>query len=167
MVANSLAESSKAVTADKCYNLRVVECRLAAVMLGLALGVPRVSGSRPLVQIGSSACMWRWQPPCSAYLSRVACPEQSVQSRVSQAVGHVGVWAAQEKALQLQTLRELEPVVAESASSQQQAGELELCQQAVQRHLHEGTYQQDEIEEALGTTLQQLFEGSPTSHRQA
>lgn len=42
VIANSLAESQKAVTADKCYNLRVVECRLAAIVLGLALGVPRV-----------------------------------------------------------------------------------------------------------------------------
>mmetsp|Transcript_13436 Transcript_13436/g.40635 ORF Transcript_13436/g.40635 Transcript_13436/m.40635 type:complete len:492 (-) Transcript_13436:416-1891(-) len=41
VIANSLAESQKAVTADKCYNLRVVECRLAAVLLTLALGHPR------------------------------------------------------------------------------------------------------------------------------
>jgi galactokinase len=80
---------------------------------------------------------------------------------------NVGAWAAQEKALQLQTLRELEPVVAESAGGQQRAGELELCQEAVRRHLHEGAYQQDEIEEALGTTLQQLFDSSPSSQRQA
>lgn len=58
-------------------------------------------------------------------------------------------------------------MVAESASSQQRAGELELCQEAVRRHLHEGVYQQDEIEEALGTTLQQLFDSSPSSQRQA
>ena len=58
-------------------------------------------------------------------------------------------------------------MVAESAGGQQRAGELELCQEAVRRHLHEGAYQQDEIEEALGTTLQQLFDSSPSSQRQA
>lgn len=42
MVANSLAESKKAVTADTCYNLRVVECRLAAVVLAIQLGLPQV-----------------------------------------------------------------------------------------------------------------------------
>jgi hypothetical protein len=77
------------------------------------------------------------------------------------------VCTSQEKALQLQTLKELEPVVAESAGSQQQVSELELCQQAVRQHLHEGAYQQGEIEEALGTTLQQLFDDSPSSRRRA
>lgn len=43
VIANSLAESQKAVNADKCYNLRVVECRLAAIVLGLALGIRQVS----------------------------------------------------------------------------------------------------------------------------
>ena len=42
VVANSLAESKKAVTADTCYNLRVVECRLAAIVLAIQLGLPKV-----------------------------------------------------------------------------------------------------------------------------
>lgn len=41
VIANSLAESQKAVTADRCYNLRVVECRLAAAVLCIALGRSR------------------------------------------------------------------------------------------------------------------------------
>lgn len=40
VVANSLAVSTKAVTAAGRYNARVVECRLAAAALGLALGLP-------------------------------------------------------------------------------------------------------------------------------
>lgn len=42
VIANSLAESKKAVTADTCYNLRVVECRLAAIVLAIQLGQPQV-----------------------------------------------------------------------------------------------------------------------------
>lgn len=42
VIANSLAESKKAVTADTCYNLRVVECRLAAIVLAVQLGQPPV-----------------------------------------------------------------------------------------------------------------------------
>jgi len=42
VIANSLAESQKAVTADKCYNLRVVECRLAAMVLAIALDQDQV-----------------------------------------------------------------------------------------------------------------------------
>lgn len=113
----------------------------------------------------------------------------------------------QEKALQLQTLKELEPVVSDSAGGQQHASELELCQvpdsasrigipysfaeclsfnsralalalhfvglqlasshaqEAVRRHLHSGAYQQQEIEEALGAPLQQLFADNPSSLR--
>ena len=39
VIANSLAVSKKAETADARYNLRVVECRLAAAALGVALGL--------------------------------------------------------------------------------------------------------------------------------
>jgi galactokinase len=42
VIANSLAVSQKAVSAAKQYNLRVVECRLAAALLGLRLGVSKV-----------------------------------------------------------------------------------------------------------------------------
>uniref|UniRef100_A0A383V891 Galactokinase n=1 Tax=Tetradesmus obliquus TaxID=3088 RepID=A0A383V891_TETOB len=40
VIANSMAVSKKAETADRRYNLRVVECRLAAMMLAVALGKP-------------------------------------------------------------------------------------------------------------------------------
>lgn len=45
----------------RCYNLRVVECRLAAVLLTLALGHPRVPSARPylahrLPQFSHPAC---------------------------------------------------------------------------------------------------------------
>lgn len=40
VIANSLAESQKAVTAVTNYNNRVVECRLAAIMLAVKLGMP-------------------------------------------------------------------------------------------------------------------------------
>lgn len=46
-------------------------------------------------------------------------------------------------------------------------GVLEQCQAAVQQHLHQGTYQQQEIEEALGTSLQQLFADNPSYLRWA
>ncbi|KAJ7980417.1 Galactokinase [Quillaja saponaria] len=39
VIANSLAESQKAVTAAINYNNRVVECRLAAIVLGIKLGM--------------------------------------------------------------------------------------------------------------------------------
>lgn len=40
VIANSLAESNKAVTAATNYNNRVVECRLAAIVLAVKLGMP-------------------------------------------------------------------------------------------------------------------------------
>ncbi|CAF2126516.1 unnamed protein product [Brassica napus] len=39
VVAHSLAESQKAVTAAKNFNKRVVECRLASIILGIKLGM--------------------------------------------------------------------------------------------------------------------------------
>lgn len=39
VIANSLAESQKAVTAATNYNNRVVECRLASIVLGIKLGM--------------------------------------------------------------------------------------------------------------------------------
>ncbi|KAJ4955963.1 hypothetical protein NE237_012746 [Protea cynaroides] len=41
VIAHSLAESQKAVTAATNYNNRVVECRLAAIVLGIKLGMKR------------------------------------------------------------------------------------------------------------------------------
>eukprot|EP00983_Pelagomonas_calceolata_P125448 1161212-Pelagomonas_calceolata.AAC.18 len=41
VVANSLAVSNKAEAAPRRYNLRVVECRLAAIMMALAMGATK------------------------------------------------------------------------------------------------------------------------------
>lgn len=43
VVANSLTVSNKAETGEGRYNLRVVECRLAAILLAIALGETKVS----------------------------------------------------------------------------------------------------------------------------
>lgn len=42
VVANSLTVSNKAETGEGRYNLRVVECRLAAIALAIALAKPKV-----------------------------------------------------------------------------------------------------------------------------
>ncbi len=47
VIANSLTESAKAVSADRQYNMRVVECRLATALLGLKLGLSPVRSSPP------------------------------------------------------------------------------------------------------------------------
>ena len=44
VIANSLAVSAKAVTADKQYNLRVTECKLGAIIIGKQIGVEFVKG---------------------------------------------------------------------------------------------------------------------------
>ncbi|KAK9845404.1 hypothetical protein WJX81_005682 [Elliptochloris bilobata] len=50
VIANSLTVSKKAVSADFQYNMRVTECRLAAVALALACGVsPVEAGQRKLL----------------------------------------------------------------------------------------------------------------------
>ncbi len=41
VIGNSLTVSNKAETADKRYNLRVVECRLAAALLAKGLGADK------------------------------------------------------------------------------------------------------------------------------
>lgn len=48
VIANSLTVSNKAETAAGRYNMRVVECRLAAAVLAVTLGMPKVcTHSRP------------------------------------------------------------------------------------------------------------------------
>ena len=42
VIANSLTESNKAETAAARYNMRVVECRLAAAVLAVTLGQSKV-----------------------------------------------------------------------------------------------------------------------------
>ena len=44
VIANSLAVSAKAVTADKQYNLRVTECKLGAIIVGKKIGVEFAKG---------------------------------------------------------------------------------------------------------------------------
>ncbi len=46
VIAHSLAINKKAETADRQYNMRVVECRLASVVLALALGQEKVRVER-------------------------------------------------------------------------------------------------------------------------
>jgi len=46
VIANSLTVSKKAESADYEYNMRVTECRLAAVLLALACGAPAVRAPR-------------------------------------------------------------------------------------------------------------------------
>ena len=43
VIANSLTVSNKAETAAGRYNMRVVECKLAAAVLAVTLGMPKVS----------------------------------------------------------------------------------------------------------------------------
>ncbi|KAL8900446.1 MAG: hypothetical protein Q9207_005694 [Kuettlingeria erythrocarpa] len=48
MIAQSFVTSNKHVTAPRCYNLRVVECTLAAEMLAHSLGISLPDDSSPL-----------------------------------------------------------------------------------------------------------------------
>ena len=43
VIANSLTVSNKAETAAGRYNMRVVECKLAAAVLAATLGMPKVT----------------------------------------------------------------------------------------------------------------------------
>jgi len=45
VIANSLTVSNKAETAAGRYNMRVVECKLAAAVLAVTLGMSQVCGS--------------------------------------------------------------------------------------------------------------------------
>jgi len=93
------------------------------------------------------------------------------------------VCCSQAQALQLQTLKDLEPIVSQADGGNGRSGGGskssgggggsdggdigERCQAAVRRHLHEGAYQQQEIEGLLGTSLQEFFGSSPSSLRHA
>ena len=46
-------------------------------------------------------------------------------------------------------------------------GIAEQCQAAVRKHLHDGAYSQQEIEEALGQSLDKFFHESASSQRRA
>ena len=49
VVANSMAISEKKETATDCYNARVLECRLAAVVIAIAIDVVKSDGTRELI----------------------------------------------------------------------------------------------------------------------
>lgn len=51
VIANSLVTSNKYVSAGSCYNKRVVECRLAAQVIGTKLSVPNLKVIRTLGQL--------------------------------------------------------------------------------------------------------------------
>jgi len=51
VICNSLVESNKYVTANTCYNMRVVECRLAAVVLAKKLALPNWIDVRQLIHV--------------------------------------------------------------------------------------------------------------------
>ena len=60
VIANSLTVSNKAETAAGRYNMRVVECKLAAAVLAVTLGMPKVCSSLNLPQMaraGSIFCI--------------------------------------------------------------------------------------------------------------
>lgn len=59
VIANSLTVSAKAETAAARYNMRVVECRLAAMLLGLALGESKVEPVH-LNQSAKCSCRHCW-----------------------------------------------------------------------------------------------------------
>ncbi len=57
VIANSLTVSNKAETAAGRYNMRVVECKLAAAVLAVTLGMPKVCSSLnlpPMARAGSN-----------------------------------------------------------------------------------------------------------------
>ena len=55
VIANSLSVSAKAETAAGRYNMRVVECRLAAIWLALSLGMPR---ARSFLHTATALFVW-------------------------------------------------------------------------------------------------------------
>lgn len=59
VVANSLAVSNKAEAAPRRYNLRVVECRLAAMMVALALGATPEACRCVALHLEKSGCVCR------------------------------------------------------------------------------------------------------------
>eukprot|EP00798_Chlamydomonas_sp_ICE-L_P022440 gene22440-29553_t len=103
VLANSMATSEKAAGAHKRFNMRVVECRLAAAMLAVALG------------------------------------------------------ATKEKAVEIKTLKDVEPFVTEKFGA---GNVLAHAANAVREHLHSGLYTHEEIETSLGASLEKIFADS-------
>ena len=59
VVANSLTVSNKAETGEGRYNLRVVECRLAAIVMAIALGESKVKYPCILLHFASRGVLWQ------------------------------------------------------------------------------------------------------------
>lgn len=68
VIANSLTVSNKAETAAGRYNMRVVECRLAAAVLAITLGMPKVCSPFRHVHSHSS------YPSVTLWSSVSSCP---------------------------------------------------------------------------------------------
>lgn len=64
----------------------------------------------------------------------------------------------------VKTLKEVEAIVC-SRGGGNGGGSAEACLQAAREHLHGGAYQQQEIEQVVGRSLEDLFQGSAASTR--
>ncbi len=66
----------------------------------------------------------------------------------------------------VKTLKEVEAIVcSRGGGSGGGSGSAEACLQAAREHLHGGAYQQQEIEQVVGQSLEDLFQGSAASTR--
>ena len=72
--------------------------------------------------------------------------------------------AAQEEALKVKTLREVQPLIEEVLAGPK-GGVSNACIAAVEQHLHEGSYSTSELERQLGTLLRELFQGNASQMR--
>ncbi|KAK4056548.1 galactokinase [Microbotryomycetes sp. JL221] len=63
VIANTLVTSNKKATAKFCYNLRVVETRLAALLLHKALNLPKRTAHSPPLDLQMVLAMYFAQPP--------------------------------------------------------------------------------------------------------
>ena len=79
-------------------------------------------------------------------------------------VAEPGMCTRQASAHRIKTLREVQPLIERSLEGPN-GGSSNGCAAAVEQHLHEGAYSTAELEEALGTSLRQLFEGNSSQLR--
>ncbi|EFN57575.1 hypothetical protein CHLNCDRAFT_57327 [Chlorella variabilis] len=151
VVANSLAISNKAESAVKHYNLRVVECRLAAGALAVMLGeckvrptLPRAAGQRGGAGRG---CLARQRTAASLSAERDECEA-----------------VLQEAARKIITLKEIEPLI-EAKYSGPKASTSGAQIAAVKELLHDDPYETAEVEELLGVKLADLYQGNDSALR--
>lgn len=76
VIANSLTVSNKAETAAGRYNMRVVECRLAAAVLAITLGMPKVctAPSHTLTSTDMVVTLWNCFLSSSCSCSKTLAP---------------------------------------------------------------------------------------------